>query len=374
MSHPMMPEATHDEAAEQLFVRDLKSWLGGGVAEAHRARAEALEAATTSNDKLATVYRSLHKDEGFRAWASVKRVSQELMWAAVGRSVIRQADQLEVRAAEADAGGSLTVDPEFQAPAYITRGDIHLMPGGYQLDAPDVLQGAVMDRGGAVYMLGRNGGLMNDGRGHTLAAHVYACYPDLASRRIVELGCGVGASTVPVAKCFPEAETFGVDVGSSVLRYAHARAAHLGARIHFVQDNAERTRFEAGSFDLVFSCAFLHETSEAAMAAIMYESFRLLRPGGVTVHLEVPNHYEALGIWERVCGEMEADYNNEPNWKQAVSADYELLMQAAGFPDVLTGYQATSFAAKPGGGGFSDQSAGTFRSWFVASARKPSHG
>ena len=230
-----------------------------------------------------------------------------------------------------------------------------------------------MDRGGAVYMLGRNGGLMNDGRGHTLAAHVYACYRDLAPQRIVELGCGVGASTVPVAKCFPAAETFGVDVGSSVLRYAHARAAHLGARIHFVQDNAEHTRFEAGTFDLVFTCAVLHETSEAAMVAIMHESFRLLRAGGVAVHLEVPNHYEALGIWERVCGEWEADYNNEPNWKEAISADYEALMHAAGFPDVLTGYQATSFAAKPGGGGFSDQSAGTFRSQFVASARKPAN-
>jgi hypothetical protein len=46
-------------------------------------------------------------------------------------------------------------------------------------------------------------------------------------------------------------------------------------------------------------------------------------------------------------------------------------MHKAGFPDVLTGYQATSFAARRGEGGFSDTSAGTFRSWFVASARKP---
>jgi len=139
-----------------------------------------------------------------------------------------------------------------------------------------------------------------------------------------------------------------------------------------VQGNAEHTQFDSGSFDLVFSCALLHETSEPAMAAIMGESFRLLRPGGVTVHLEVPNRYEALGLWERICGEMEADYNNEPNWKQAISADYQDLLHQAGFPSALTGYQAASFAAKPGCGGFSDQSAGAFRSWFVASARKPS--
>jgi ubiquinone/menaquinone biosynthesis C-methylase UbiE len=370
MTHPMMPQATHDEAAQQLFVRDLKTYLGGDIAQLHRTRAERLEAGTRANDPLPVVYRALHEDPGFRAWVSVRRTSQEMMWDVVSRSVARQEAALNARAEAADAGGSLTLDPDFEAPEYITRADIHIMPGGYQQDLPTLFQGAVMDRGGAVYMLGRNGGLMNDGRGHTLAAHVFACYPDLAPARILELGCGVGASTVPVAKCFPEAQTYGIDVGSSVLRYAHARAAHLGARIHFVQDNAEHTRFEEGSFDLVFSCALLHETSEPAMAAIMAESFRLLRPGGVTVHLEVPNRYEALGLWERICGEMEADYNNEPNWKEAISADYQALLQQAGFPEVLTGYQATSFAAKPGGGGFSDQSAGTFRSWFVASARK----
>jgi ubiquinone/menaquinone biosynthesis C-methylase UbiE len=371
MTHPMMPQTTHDEAAQQLFVRDLKTYLGGDIASAYRDRTEALAAATRSNDKLSAVYAKLHEDAGFRAWASVRRASQEMMWDVVTNCVERQSETLNRLAGQADAGGSLTLDPDFEQPAYITEGDIHMMPGGYQRDMDDVTQGAVMDRGGAVYMLGRNGGLMNDGRGHTLAAHIFACYPDLAPTRILEQGCGVGASVVPVAKAFPEAETYAMDVGSSVLRYAHARAAHLGARIYFVQGNAEHTRFEAGSFDLVFSCALLHETSEPAMAAIMAEGFRLLRSGGVMAHLEVPNRYEALGLWERICGEMEADYNNEPNWKEAISADYQDLLHKAGFPEVLTGYQATSFAARRGEGGFSDTSAGTFRSWFVASARKP---
>jgi len=376
-AHPMMPATTHDEAAEQLFVRDLKVYLTQQIEPLHQRLAVALDPGPADPEQVASVYASLHEHDSFRAWASVRRTSQEIMWDAVSRSVERQAATLNERSAAVDAGGTVTLDPAFVPPAYITVGDIHLMPGGYQLDLDDdVSQGAVMDRGGAVYMLGRNGGLMNDGRGHTLVSHLFACYPGFQPDRILEMGCGIGASTVPIARYFPEAEIQAIDVGASMLRYAHARAAHLGARIHFVQDDAEQTQYEDGSFDLVFSCVILHETSETAIARIMAESFRLLRPGGVVAHLEVPNRYETLDLWGRIRGEVEADYNNEPNWKHAISADYEALLRDAGFPKPLIGYQLSSFAAKPGAatpeaGGFSDKSSGTFRSWFVASARKP---
>ncbi|MFS0851091.1 hypothetical protein AB3M93_16725 [Novosphingobium panipatense] len=63
--------------------------------------------------------------------------------------------------------GSVRIDPHFTVPEYIRYGDIHLMPGGNAHDDGSILQGAMMNRGGAVYMLGRNGGMLNDGRGQT---------------------------------------------------------------------------------------------------------------------------------------------------------------------------------------------------------------
>jgi len=226
------------------------------------------------------------------------------------------------------------------------------MPGGYADDRGDVdiRQGALIDRGGAVYMVGRNGGLMNDVRGHTTVQHLFEAYPDLEPKRIVDLGCAVGA----------------------MLRYAHAhaRAERLGQRVHYVQDNAERTRFPDGSFDFVYSCVLLHETSKAATRKIFAESHRLLRPGGVVIHREVPP-LDSLGVWGRVMGDFESLYNNEPFRRGVRNLDVTALMHEAGSDDVKRGFQlATPAASRSANKGFSDKSGGVFRSWLMISARK----
>lgn len=369
MTHPMLAQASHDELAEQLFVRDLKTWLGQEIEPHGAALAAALDPGAASNNRFEAVYEALHEDSAFRDWAGFRRASQEVMWDGIERSVARQAERLEATAEAAPALGSLTLDEGFVQPDPVASRDIHLMPGGYQKDEGGVAQGALMDRGGAVYMLGRNGGFMNDGRGKTMLQHLFARYPDFEPMRILEMGCGVGSSVVPVAQVFPQAEVHAIDVGGSMLRYALARARHLGVAIQFAQDDAAATRFEAGSFDLVFSCALFHETSEVAIGRILAESRRLLRPGGVAVHLEVPQRIETMDLWGRVRGRIEADYNNEPAWEAAIGADYGALMQAAGFGEIAVGYQDMCFAPTRGGGGFGPESKGVFRSWFVASGR-----
>ena len=373
MSHPMLPDATHDEMAQQLFVRDLKMWLGGEIEPLQAEIARKLDPGPTHNDRDAEAFARLHEEPAFRSWAGLFRASQEMMWDDVWHSVERQGDTLDTLAGESLLG-SLTLDPDFVAPAYLVDGHVHVMPGGYTYEAEGVRQGALMDRGGAVYMLGRNGGFLNDGRGKTVLAHVYAMYPDLAPTRILELGCGVGSSLVPVAQGFPEAETYGLDVGASMLRYAQARASHLGVAAHFVQGDAEKAPFPDGSFDLVFSAALMHETSAEAIGRVVAESHRLLRPGGVAVHLEVPCRYDSLDLWAQIRSQVERDYNYEPAWQAATSADYDAVMRAAGFAEVAVGFQDAAWAPQPGKlgreGGFGDENKGVFRSWFVTSGRR----
>ncbi|MBH0111380.1 class I SAM-dependent methyltransferase [Novosphingobium sp. YJ-S2-02] len=370
MSHPMLANASHDETAEQLFVRDLQTWLYTEVEPHERKIAEELDPGLGHNDRAEAVYEALHKEPAFIGWSGMRRATQELLWDSVWTCVDRQAEGLDALASEAPELGSLTLAEDFAVPDYLEDAHVHLMPGGYGLDAEGVRQGALMDRGGAVYMLGRNGGFLNDGRGKAVAAHLACCYPDLAPERILELGCGVGSSVVPLAQAYPEAETYAVDVGASVLRYAHARAAHLGAAVHFVQDDAESTRFEDESFDVVFTAAVMHETSPEAIGRILTESHRLLRKGGVAVHLEVPVRYERLDLWSQVIAGIERDYNNEPAWKDATSADYEALMNAAGFEAVKVGFQDAVLGPDMSASKFGDESKGVFLSWFVTSGRK----
>jgi SAM-dependent methyltransferase len=373
-THPLIAQPTHDELAEQLFVRDLKMHMMSTLEPMQKKIAGAIVAQTDttvppSNNPVSDLREKMEQLESFKTWLTVKRESQRQLWAAVGDSVERQADHLEALADLPDAKGSVTVDDTFEVPEYIGRGDIHLMPGGNAHDDGSILQGAVMDRGGAVYMLGRNGGMLNDLRGQTAIAHLLTVYPEIEPKRILDMGSGIGTSTVPAALAFPDAEVHGADVGASMLRYAHARAEHLGAKVHFSQQNVEKTNFPDGSFDVVYSCVILHETSQAAMANILAESHRLLRPGGVAIHLEVPLIHNFGDLWEELSSELEAQYNNEPNWRGALSADFGALMQASGFKDVKVGYQSTAFNARGGPLVFKDTSDGVFRSWFVTSGR-----
>jgi ubiquinone/menaquinone biosynthesis C-methylase UbiE len=371
-SHPMIAVPSHDELVEQLFVRDLKLHVMQVIEPAQRAIAGQILAgaeARSSNNPLDNLRDGMAPLESFKSWLSIKRESQRQLWAAVGSSVERQADQLEQLGRVADPLGSVTLDPDFVVPAYVADGDIHLMPGGNGFDDGSILQGAVMDRGGAVYMLGRNGGMLNDLRGQTAMAHLLTIAPDIAPARILDMGCGIGTSTVPAALAFPQAEVHGIDVGASILRYAHARAEHLGARVHFSQASAEHTNFPDGHFDVVFSCVVLHETSETAMLNVLAESKRLLRPGGIAIHLEVPLIHTMGDHWEEFSSELEAQFNNEPNWRGALTADYGDVMQGLGFSDVRIGYQSTATDARASAKVFKESSDGVFRSWFVVSGR-----
>jgi ubiquinone/menaquinone biosynthesis C-methylase UbiE len=303
------------------------------------------------------------------------RSAQELMWQAAGDCVDRQRGTLDELARNAPRIGSVTTDPNFVVPPYLAAHDTHMMPGSYHTDPPDggVRQGAVFDKAASLYSLGRQGGPMNDMRGHTVVAHLFELYPQLEPRHILEMGCTVGNSLVAVARMFPQAEVHGIDVGAGLLEYAHARAARLGVPLHFKQASAEATGYADNSFDIVFTSAVLHETSAKALPRIMAECLRVLKPGGVMVHLEVPFRADDADAFQLLRSDFEARYNNEPFWMGAVSADLVDLARRTGFVDAVAGFQDAAFGPPKRGdsGHFGVENQGGYKSWFLMSARKP---
>ena len=173
-----------------------------------------------------------------------------------------------------------------------------------------------------------------------------------------------------MSEYFPEAEMHAIDVGAGLLRYAWARAEHLGVGIHFSQQNAEATNCPDNHFDLVYSSTVLHETSHAALPRIMAECKRILKPGGVMLHLEVPGHYSQLDTWGRIRGDFEIFYNNEPFWRGALTTDFKKLVEDAGFKDVRAGYQDATSRPQKGTQAFRDKSKGVHASWFIVSGTK----
>ncbi len=353
--HGMLPSTSHDEQSRQEFVGALRGHLSGRLMPgAYRVYSEKVEPAFKARHGRppATeheVRAQMTQEPFYQFWSAMQRRSQEMMWEAVIDPTERQLPELiersrklSRRALRGRRKGTLRLDPSLEVPRYHTAADIHLQPGGYHTDftANDVAAGAVYDKGINLYMGGALGP-ENDLMGNTLVAYVRERHADLRPRTILDMGCAIGNSSVVWARAFPKARVHGIDVGAPVLRYAHARAQALGVPVDFSQQNAEGTDFPDASFDLVVSHIVLHETSKSALVRVLAECRRLLKPGGMMLHLEIPR---GRTVMEKFMHNWESYNNNETFSRYMTDLDLKGEAVKAGFDPASTSVE--EFAPK----------------------------
>ncbi|MEM7504346.1 MAG: class I SAM-dependent methyltransferase [Pseudomonadota bacterium] len=339
--HHMLPETNLDEQAMQDFVADFRKYLasalmpGNEIVYEHRVRPKFRSAHDRDPATHREVRQWMTKDDYYQFWSATQRRSQELMWESVIAPTERQLDALVERYRDAararPAGGTLELDEALEVPRYHTAVDIHIQPGGYHTDFADddVAAGALYEGGLPIYIGGALGP-NSDGIGRALAEYVQKGYADVSPRRVLDMGCAVGNSTLPWAVAYPDAEIHAIDVAAPCLRFAHARSEAYGLPIHYSQQNAEETRFADGSFDLVISHIMLHETSKKALTRILEESLRLLKPGGLMFHLDVPR---GSSPFEQFMMQWECYNNNETFGAYLTDANLVDVATAAGFPE-----------------------------------------
>lgn len=290
--------------------------------------------------------RALDEAAPYKFWSAMMRDAQRQLWDSVADSIDR--DRPTVTATydrlHANARGSVTLKPGLKMPVYIDALDHHCMPGGYHTDlgGDDLRAGAMYDFGGAMYMRAistTSGGQLNDGRGHSIAGFLFENWPGFKPTRILDMGCTVGQNTLPLCQHFPGAEIVAIDVGAPCLRYAHARAEALGHKVYFVQANAEKTDFPDGSFDLIVSQIMMHEMNRPAIDRVFRESYRLLKPGGIVAHLDVPFRFEHMDLFEQVGATWEQYHNNETFIEGLCRVDFAGVARAASFRELKIGYQ-----------------------------------
>jgi len=342
--HGVYPETTHDEIARFNFLaqmnRHLSTHLMLGVGEAFAAR---VEPAFTAKNKRSfkdrhEVRKALTGDPAFQWWSALRRATMETRQQAGRWVTIRQADALNAKVAKLTKGDKrLKLDPKLKLPRGVSAIDHHCMPGSYhtELSPGDVTGPANYDAG----IFATTGGMLgrfNDGGGVAVAEWVRRVLgADFKPKRILDIGCGLGHNVLPIAAAFPDAEVIAVDVAAPMLRYGLARAKSMGIEnVTFVQaDVADLSAFEDESFDWVQSTMFLHETSYKTMPKIFAETQRLLRPGGIVLHVEQPQYTAAMPLFEQAMRDWDAFYNNEPFWTKMHEIDLDAWMKAAGFGD-----------------------------------------
>ncbi|KCZ53321.1 hypothetical protein HY29_03630 [Hyphomonas beringensis] len=338
----MYPNVSHDESARFNFLaqmnRHLSTQVMPFIGKAYEARIEP-ERIKTEGKPFASrheVRKALAKDPIWQWWSALRRATMESRQQAGRWVVLRQADELNTKAADlTNSDPRLLLDSKLPLPRGVEAIDHHCMPGSYhtELVEGDITGPANYDIG-LFATTGGMLGLYNDGGGKAVAEWVRKNLgEDFKPKRILDIGCGLGHNVLPLAEAFPEAEVIGIDVGAPMLRYGLARAKSMGIEnVKFIQgDAADLSSFDDESFDWVQSTMFLHETSYKTMPHIFSESFRVLKNDGIVLHVEQPQYDSSMSLFEQAMRDWDAFYNNEPFWTKMHEVDLDDWMIRAGF-------------------------------------------
>lgn len=335
-THRLQPQTDHDGLSRRLAVLACKTALRGPLQASLQAdfesRASALERQGLSTD--AQLSGEVKKRDSYRLWSGINRASQDRMWQLLAEQIDADYERILSAAQRASKrpAGSLALDEAGGIPGYQTQTPIHGQPGGYMLQRgeDDIAAGVLYEAGGNIYALGQGIG-KRDSKGERLIAFIRERFPELRPARILELGCSAGGQSTDYPPAFPDAEFHAVDLSPAMLRYAHARAELLGSRVHFHRQDAGATQFADGHFDLIVSHNLFHEVAADYVHVILRECYRLLSPGGVCIHQDVPIQKDRLDGFQRFLSEWQTANNDEPFWMDFANADLPPMLIEAGF-------------------------------------------
>ena len=106
---------------------------------------------------------------------------------------------------------------------------------------------------------------------------------------LLEVGCGSGALTIRAALTWRTAKVVGLSYWGAMYNYSkavcekNARSEGVGSRCAFVRGDANKLDFPDGRFDAVVSNYVYHNIMGADKHALLLESLRVLKKGGVFV-------------------------------------------------------------------------------------------
>lgn len=228
---------------------------------------------------------------------------------------------LEAARRDGEQSGRLRLDTGLQLPRYYTSVDFHQHPGGVWSDS----------LAGIAYDFGRRTTMPAHADPDEIHRRFTSAVPGGPYRRILDLGCGTGRSTLPFATRFPHAELHGIDLSAPCLITAFVRSKAMGIDAFWSQQKAEALDFPDGHFDLVHSTFLLHELPRGALREITSEVLRVLAPGGRFVSLDF--HSPPGGVFGDFIHYGHARRNNEVYMRSFAESDYLSMQRDVGFAD-----------------------------------------
>ena len=115
--------------------------------------------------------------------------------------------------------------------------------------------------------------------------------------RMLDVGCGFGATGIILAESFAKSEVVGIDLSAPLLRLAQARAqeANLTKRLTFEMADVQQIPYEDDSFDVVLNANMVHLVKDPI--SMLDEIERVLVPGGYLFIADLRRSW--LGLFEK---------------------------------------------------------------------------
>ncbi len=136
---------------------------------------------------------------------------------------------------------------------------------------------------------------------HDLAA--YFSEADLKGKRILDFGCGSGASTMILARMFPESRIVGVELEAKLLNIARARLEfyqYENVEFHLSPSGSELPA-DIGTFDFVIMSAVYEHLLPVERKTVMLKVWSAIKPSGylflnMTPHRWFPIEHHTTGL------------------------------------------------------------------------------
>jgi len=182
-----------------------------------------------------------------------------------------------------------------------------------------------------------------------LESFVYAGVDFGKVKRLLEVGCGVGAQSKIILKRFPNAKITGVDFSPAQLHVAaqYLKKPIADGRVELLRQDAQNLKLDYKKYDAAFLCWFLEHVPEPLK--VLKQVHKHLKPGAQIVLTEVFN--QALFMEPYSPNYLKYWFEfNELQWTMKghpfIGAQLGHLLKEAGFKSIQVEFRPLHFDSR----------------------------